>query len=132
MSAVEIVRKNCGGAKGDSISAISMSDRRMNLSEIHGVLWAISNARQQALSLPLQLQERGWKKFHLHSEYWGTKYVQDGDRNQTFLFRPEVDFERWVGVSFTHGSSSSSRSDELVEFDEWLDTLTEGEDYIEL
>jgi hypothetical protein len=128
MSAYDIVLGRCGAAQGSSVSASSQSDRRMGLTQISAILWAYKRAQEEAL--PLKLQEMGWRKFVFLSRCDGTKVELEGDENRTFLFHPEIDITRWEGVEFSHMTLHRSR--EAVEFSEWLDTLEEGEDYIEL
>ena len=127
-NAGEIVQSLWGKlAGGHAGIAGSPRDKRLGLDDIVRATKTTRSAIREAFFL--SIMEKGWKKFQFSSEYYGSHPEYDGDKERTYFFRPDVDITRWEGVRFAHGSHSEN--DENKSFDEWLEGLTEGEQYIE-
>jgi len=115
-------------AGGHAGIAGSPRDKRLGLGDIVRAAQATRAAIREAFFL--SLEEKGWKKFQFNSEYYGSHpEYGEGDDERTYFFHPEIDISRWDGVRFAHGHHSEN--DENKSFDEWLEGLVEGEQYIE-
>ena len=83
----------------------------------------IKTARQQFIR---EHENLGWQRFLFESDVEG---VGSPDSIETlFLFRPGIDLTSWKGVTFWHSDHHDSESHE--QFDTFIESLVEGEDYI--
>ena len=72
----------------------------------------------------------GWKKFVFFSDYYGNhSEYGEGDKEETYLFAPHVDFSMWEKVKFGHGHHDDN--EENTAFFDWLENQYSG-DYTEI
>lgn len=78
------------------------------------------------------LEDEGWKRVSF-SEYYCPKHGRDSETDHDYLFSPQVDSARFEGLKGrTLEWEDCNPCPELCEFEDWLETLVDGEDYVSL
>lgn len=79
--------------------------------------------------------EEGWIEFNFHPNYYGNDHSQDIDI-QFFLFSPslkdKIEYFKKKMVESPPSFCDSYKNESFIEYNDWVESLNEGDDYIEL